>query len=128
LFDTVALIERLESALEAMERIPRRFTGINSPEDFEASEAGQDRLDAICMILVAVGEAFKQIDLQTDGRLLSHYPQVDWRGVIGVRNVIAHGYFDIDVEQVFDICQKDIPALIMTIRKMIVDLRQGSVF
>ena len=55
--------------------------------------------------------------------MLTRYPEVKWQGVIGVRNVIAHGYFDIDVEQVFDICEKDTPVLIETLRKMIKDLR-----
>ncbi|MBT3187724.1 MAG: DUF86 domain-containing protein [Anaerolineae bacterium] len=41
---------------------------------------------------------------------------------IGVRNVIAHGYFDVDAEQVFEICQDDIPALIEIVKKMIMDL------
>ena len=41
---------------------------------------------------------------------------------MGVRNVIAHGYFDIDAEEIFSICQKDIPALIGTLRKMLNDL------
>lgn len=119
MYEINALIERLEDVLSALERIPRRFAGITSPEAFEQSELGQDRLDAICMILIAVGEALRKIDAKTEGRLLARYPEVEWRGVIGVRNVIAHGYFDIDVEQVFDICQKDIPVLIETLRKMI---------
>ena len=50
------------------------------------------------MSLVAIGEAFRQIDGKTEGRLLARYPGVEWRGVIEARNVIAHGYFDIDVE------------------------------
>ncbi len=75
------------------------------------------------MILVAAGEALRQINRKTEGRLLARYPEVEWQGVIGVRNVIAHGYFDIDVEQVFDICQKDIPVLIETLRKMLKELR-----
>ena len=44
----------------------------------------------------------------------------------GVRNVIAHGYFDIDVDQVFDICQKDVPALIETVKIMIEDIEHGA--
>jgi len=75
------------------------------------------------MTLIAVGEAFRQIDNKTDGPLLADYPEVDWRGVIGVRNVIAHGYFDIDVEQVFSICKEDIPILIETVQRILVDLR-----
>jgi uncharacterized protein with HEPN domain len=74
------------------------------------------------MILIAVGEAFKRIDRKTEGKLLARYPEVEWAGVMGVRDVIAHGYFDIDVEEVFGICQADIPALILTVRKMIAEL------
>jgi uncharacterized protein with HEPN domain len=124
MYDSALLIERLGLALQALERIPRRFAGVDSAEAFEESAEGRDRLDAICMVLIAAGETFRQIDVQTEGRLLLRYPEVDWRGVIGVRNVIAHAYFDIDVEQVFDICQRDIPVLIETVQKMIKELRQ----
>ena len=114
--------EQLENTLEALERIPRRFTGIDSPDYFTQTEEGEDKLDAICMILIAVGESFKHIDRKTDGEFLVRYPDIDWSGVMGVRNVIAHGYFDIDAEEIFSICQKDIPALIGTLRKMLNDL------
>jgi hypothetical protein len=50
------------------------------------------------MSLVTVDEVFRQIDEKTEGRLLASYPGVEWRDVIEARNVIAHGYFDIDVE------------------------------
>ena len=127
MYEADALIDRLESVLAALERIPRRCADIASAEAFEQSEEGRDRLDAICMVLIAVGEAFRKIDRRTKGRLLARYPEVEWRGVIGVRNVIAHGYFDIDVDQVFDICQNDIPALIETVKIMIKDIEHGAV-
>ena len=120
--DLSLLRERLESVLEALERISRRFADIHSADDFARSEEGIDRLDAICMILIAVGEAFKQIDRQTEGKLLVRYPEIEWSGVKGVRDVIAHGYFEIDAEEIFGICQTDIPALINTVRKMIEEL------
>ena len=118
--------ERLEGVLEVLERIPRRFAGITTSEDFIDNPEGQDRLDAICMVLIAVGEAFKQVDRQTDGKLLARYPDVDWTGVKGVRDVIAHGYFDVDAEEVFAICQNDIPVLIDTVQAMIKDLANDS--
>mgnify|MGYP006287754219 FL=1 len=120
------LVERLEGVLEVLERIPRRFAGITTSEDFIDNPEGQDRLDAICMVLIAVGEAFKQVDRQTDGKLLARYPDVDWTGVKGVRDVIAHGYFDVDAEEVFAICQNDIPVLIDTVQAMIKDLANDS--
>jgi hypothetical protein len=49
--DSSLLRERLENVLEALERIPWRFADIQSADDFSRSEKGQDRLDAICMIL-----------------------------------------------------------------------------
>ena len=120
------LVERLEGVLEVLERIPRRFAGITTSEDFIDNPEGQDRLDAICMVLIAVGEAFKQVDRQTDGKLLTRYPDVDWTGVKGVRDVIAHGYFDVDAEKVFAICPNDIPVLIDTVEAMIKDLANDS--
>ena len=68
--DASLLVERLKDVLSALERVPERFAGINRPADFIADEEGATRLDAICMVLLAVGEACKQIDRKTGGRLL----------------------------------------------------------
>ena len=126
MYDRQESIDRLKDVLEALERIPRRSESIHSPDDFLADEMGLEHLDSICMILVAVGESFRQLDAKTKGDWLVRYPQIPWRDVIGVRNVIAHGYFDIDAEQVFNICKKDIPELIRTVRVMIKDLQDGA--
>jgi uncharacterized protein with HEPN domain len=117
------VLDRLENILEALERIPARLETIETAVDFQQSEDGRMRLDAICMILIAVGETFKQIDHKTNGALLLKYPDIDWRGVKGVRDVMAHRYFDIDAEQVFNICQSDIPQLTAVVRQMIQDER-----
>ena len=119
-------IEHLEQVLEALNRIPSRMEGIVVPAEFLDSPDGQDRLDAICMILIATGEALKRIDERTGGGLLALYPEIDWQGVKGVRDVLAHGYFDVDVEQVFAICRDDIPLLISTVKRMLEDLRSGG--
>ncbi|MBI4082218.1 MAG: DUF86 domain-containing protein [Candidatus Lambdaproteobacteria bacterium] len=126
MYDPELLVERLETVLEALERIPRRFMGIAHPEDFRAIPDGIDRMDAICMILIAAGEEFKQIDRKTEGQLLSRYPGIDWRGAIGVRDVMAHGYFDVNVLQLFSICRDDVPRLIETVRTMIRDIKRGT--
>nr|VFK65590.1 MAG: hypothetical protein BECKUNK1418G_GA0071005_10662 [Candidatus Kentron sp. UNK]VFK71582.1 MAG: hypothetical protein BECKUNK1418H_GA0071006_10732 [Candidatus Kentron sp. UNK] len=56
------LTDRLGAVLDALERIPDRFDGIEAPTDFLATKQGVDRMDAICMVLIAAGEALKQID------------------------------------------------------------------
>ena len=126
MFDVNLLVERLKTVLTALERIPRRFAGIIHPSEFLNSDAGIDRMDAICMILVAAGEEFKKIDRQTEGKLFARYPQVQWRGAIGLRDVLAHGYFDVDAEQLYTICTERIPPLIETLKTMIEDLECGD--
>ncbi len=124
--DANLMLERLQSVLTALERIPRRCAGISQPSDFLASDAGIDSMDAICMILIAAGEEFKKLDRQTEGKLFARYPQIQWRGAIGLRDVLAHGYFDVDTEQLYTICMERIPPLIETIRKMIEDIEHGA--
>ncbi len=103
MYDPELLVEKLQTLLEALERIPRRFADIDSPADFTSSDAGIDRMDAICMILIAAGEEIKNIESKTEGKLLSRYPDIKWRGVMGVRDVLAHGYFQVNADQRFDI-------------------------
>ncbi len=118
MYDELLLREKLEQIMDAVERINRRFAGVTTPNDFLATDINHDKLDAIAMLLIAVGESFKKIDKETEGLFLKKYPEIDWKGVIGVRNILAHDYFDIDVEVIFKICQRDIPQLIKTLEQM----------
>jgi uncharacterized protein with HEPN domain len=118
MYDKLLLKEKLEQIMDAVERINRRFVGITTPNDFLATDINHDKLDAIAMLLIAVGESFKKIDKETEGSFLKKYPDIEWKGVIGLRNILAHDYFDIDVEVIFKICQRDIPQLIKTLEQM----------
>lgn len=124
--DQVLLLERLQLVLSALERIPRRFAKINTPADFVNSQSGVDLMDSICMVLLAAGEELKKIDRETGGVFLARYPQVMWRGAIGLRDVLAHGYFQIDPEQLYAICKENVPPLIETIQQMIQELEADS--
>ncbi len=75
------------------------------------------------MLLIAIGESIKGIDKITNKELLPLYPEIDWKGVMGIRDIIAHHYFDLDAEIVYDVVKNDLPEMLITIRKMIVDLR-----
>lgn len=79
-------------------------------------------LDAICMNLIAMGEAVKGLDKLTRGELLPKYPEVYWSGVMRMRDKIAHHYFEIDTDVVFRTIQEDIPQMVDTIDRMIADL------
>lgn len=103
---------------EALERISSRVERIQSADDFTGSPGGMETLDSIYMLFMAIGEALKNIDKITGGVLLSRYSEVDWRGAIGFRDIIAHHYFDIDAEQVFWICANELGRLSATIKNI----------
>lgn len=68
-------------------------------------------LAASCMLIEAIGEGVKQIDKFTDSKLLIERPEIPWKDVIGIRNHIAHGYFDIDGDIIFDVVKNNLDSL-----------------
>ena len=79
------------------------------------------------MMLVAIGESLKNLDKITNGELLPKYPDVDWRGAKGARDIISHHYFDLNAEAVFGICQNDMPTFKATIERMLADIKHDAV-
>jgi len=122
MYDTQLVHELLVQIKEAIETIQYRSNGITSVDQFTNSPAGMEKLDSICMLFVAIGEALKNIDKVSQSKLLSSYPEIDWRGIMGFRDIIAHHYFDVDAEQVLWICTNKVKALSTTLAQMISDL------
>lgn len=104
---------------DALATIQRRMEGIEKPMDFWASEDARIRLDSIAMLLLALGEAVKKIDKNTDGKLMAQYPQIDWRGVKGIRDVLAHDYFDLNILIIFQVCRERLPELTGVVDQML---------
>lgn len=114
-YDRELVITILNNILWALEQIEKRFRGIDTPDNFLDDDEGLTKLDGICMQLINIGEALKQVDKVTDKSLLSKYPQIEWKKVMGMRDIITHHYFDIDSETVFNVCDEHIPELKLTI-------------
>lgn len=119
MYDRALVLGILRQIEEALEKIRDRSNQVGSFEELTATPAGQERLDGLCMLFIAIGESLKNIDKITGGELLAAYPEIDWKGAMGFRDVIAHQYFDIDAEQVYWICTHEVAPLSATIRKMI---------
>ncbi len=92
---------------------------IVSADDYYCSPGGMKNLAASCMLIEAIGEGVKQIDKVTKGQLLANRPEIPWQDIIGVRNHIAHGYFDIDGDIVFDVVKNDLDSLLSAIEYFI---------
>jgi uncharacterized protein with HEPN domain len=114
--------EVIVQILDAISRIERRAARITIASDFVSSDAGIDMLDSISMMLIAIGESCKNLDKITGGELLARYPEVDWKGVKGMRDIISHHYFDINADIVFSVCRTQIPLLRKTFETMLADL------
>jgi len=123
MFDVALTHEILSQIYGATQTVLRRFQRIKSPLDFTGSDEGMEKLDAICMQLVAIGESVKNLDKVTTGSLLPDYPEIEWKRVMGLRDILSHHYFDIDAEIVYEVCAKHIPELAESVRRMLDDLR-----
>ena len=110
--DTLGMVyETLSNIDVAITRLQERTVQVHSADDFRLSPWGMEKLDAACMVLIAIGESVKTLDKLTEKKLLPTYPSIEWKGVMGVRDVIAHHYFEVDPDAVFDIISNDIVPL-----------------
>jgi len=120
--DKELALEVLRQIEEAATKIITRFETIDQVSDFTDSSVGVDKIDAICMMLIVIGESLKNLDKITDGTLLPQYPEVYWKKAKGMRDILTHHYADINAEAVFYTCKEKIPQLRETIQKIREDL------
>jgi uncharacterized protein with HEPN domain len=123
--DKEAIIDMLQQLAETLERVQWSFSMVPEPDFFYASMEGQDKLDAIGMKLLAIGELLKKIDKKTNKSLLVQYAGIDWTGFIGLRDVIAHDYYNLNPVKIFDICTNEIAPLLVAIKQIIAELEKN---
>ena len=121
------VLEILEQIYDSTRKVLKRFEPIKSAQEFTDSDSGMEKLDAICMQLIAIGEALNNLDKITDDSLLLNYPQIDWKKIKGMRDVISHHYFDIDAEAIFKVCTDHIEQLAEVTKKIIKDVRECQI-
>lgn len=121
--DNELILEILHQIQKSAQKVVQRFQVISKPNDFTDTPTGVEKMDAICMMLIVIGESLKKLDTMTDNKLLSKYPDIDWKKAKGMRDIITHHYADINAETVFFTCKKKIPDLLGTIQKIINDLK-----
>ena len=88
---------------------------VESADDYYNSPEGMKNLAASCMLIEAIGEGIHRIDKITESSLLAERKEIPWAEVIGMRNHIAHGYFDIDGDVVFDVVKNELDPLMLAV-------------
>jgi len=104
----------LRDILEAIGRIERHTENMNF-EDFSNNELIQD---GVIRNLEIIGEAVKNLpdDIKKD------YPDVEWRKIAGLRDILIHAYFGVDLEVIWDIVKNKVPELREMVRKILSNL------
>lgn len=121
------LIYRLQKIRDAVQRLINQNENVETVNDYYCTPWGMERLESSCMLLLAIGESLKGIDKDTNKELLPLYPDVDWKGAMGLRDIIAHHYFDIDGDTVLDVIKSDLPLLLKTLKQMLSDVQEKDV-
>ncbi len=103
----------------ALEQIQEWNAEISSSTDYTDTPDGMKTLAATSMLLESIGEGFKKIDSKTQGTLLVMRPEIPWADVMGMRNHIAHGYFNIDADIIFDVGKNNLDSLGKAVRFLI---------
>jgi len=91
----------LEDMLQSMDRIEEYLIDI----DFKKFKQTYMIVDAIIRNFDIIGEASKNIPIEIQEK----YPEIPWKNMYGLRNLIAHEYFGIDYEMIWEIAKNNLP-------------------
>lgn len=105
--DDTYLLDILESARVAMDYVSGK-TWVEFQEDLQCQDAVLRRIEII-------GEAARHISPQTQKK----YPQIPWRDMTVLRNLVIHQYDAVDINQVWDTAQNKLPLLIKELSKIV---------
>ena len=122
MYDKEIVLDLLNNMIGATEKILYRNRDIRSIDDYLVDDSSLMLLDSLCMQLIAIGEAVKKIDKETDKKLLKAYSQIPWREVAGMRDILSHHYFDLNAEVVFEVTTEHIASLQEVLKQIVEDI------
>ena len=94
--------ERLADIIEAAEKI-----AVRAAKGRAAFDADEDTQIVLVHLIQVIGEAAAGL---SDGFIAQH-PEVPWRQIIATRNRVVHGYFEVDLDILWDVAIVDVPQL-----------------
>jgi len=92
------IIEHIENVLKAQKRFGN---------DIKIFVADKDYFNSICMSLLQIGELANHLSTE----FTTKHSDIPWKSIIGLRNVVVHGYGQLDAETVWATLTDDIPKL-----------------
>ncbi len=108
----------LSDILESIEKIQEYLKSVTREELLGKSILQ----DSVMRRLEIIGEATKNIPAS----LKEKYPEIPWRRISGLRDVLIHAYFGIDAERLWVIVKDDLPILKINVQKMLKEIPKGD--
>ena len=105
--DDILLLDMLLAAREAVE--------FSEGLTFEAFQRDRKAQLAILRSVEIVGEAAARIGVDTRDA----HPEIPWARIVGMRNRLVHGYFNVNLARVWEAVERDIPRLIPQLESLI---------
>lgn len=118
------LIDRLEQIHESVAMIEQWCEPYENENDFLCSPTGMAMLDASILRLQIIGENVRAMDEMTNKQLFARYPEIPWKNIIGLRNIISHDYANVDYAMIVKIIKNNLQSLDDTIAQIAKDLKQ----
>jgi len=100
----------IEDILKSIEKIEEYTSGMSREEFFRVSQVQ----DAVMRRLEIIGEAAKNIP--EDFR--NKHPKIPWKQIAGMRDILIHGYFGVNLERIWVVVERDLPSLKRKISKI----------
>jgi uncharacterized protein with HEPN domain len=111
--DDLRLSDFLAHILDAIERCQRYIAGMDEAE----LRSDQKTQDAVIRTFEIVGEASNNI-IKRFPDFAAEHPEIPWRKAVGMRNILAHGYFTVDLGAVWKTIHSDLPDLQRKLRDL----------
>lgn len=109
----------LEDMLTACDRVIEYTAGL----DAEALCGSRMAFDAVVRNLEVLGEVAKRVSLESRAKA----PEIPWREICGMRDVLIHDYFGVDVEVVCEAALSEVPTLRPRLAALLAELASASV-
>ena len=101
----------IEDILVSMDKIERYIKGLN----YKKFTVNELIIDAVLRNLEIIGEASRNIPED----IREKYPDIPWKRMIGLRNIVIHEYFGIDLGIIWQIISRNLPETKPKIRSML---------
>jgi uncharacterized protein with HEPN domain len=106
-------VDYLLDILDNVEKAQRFVEGVTQ-KDFESND---EKVYAVVHALQTIGEAARHVPKS----LRQRYAAIDWEDVVGMRDIVIHEYFGVDLDIIWRTIQKDLVPLETLVKKMLSD-------